>query len=243
MKFNNLGKTLVLIPISMALVTVFGLTSALRTSAQQTRCKKPELQREVYEERARPKSRIDYSQAIRFKLGSRKTVYRTGEMVILNLAMLNTSGFPIFIHQLSGPFLTWRVHTEGGQPAAIVPRLLVLEGVRPQSYEYLSIDGLATESFQLLAGCDVEGDAQFSEAHRKLISEMNSATGRYNKTVFERDLFVSWGNACLSLAGPGTYTITAEMTNEFVVSSPCEPLAKTAVGRIESAPLRIVIEK
>jgi hypothetical protein len=231
-----------MVSIMMILGTLIGPTNATMIP-QKTTCKNPELRREVYEASQRPKSKSDYKQSVKFKLGSRKTVYRRGEMITVNLAMLNNSGFPIFIHQLSGPFLTWTVQIADGKLAAIMPRLIVLEGVGPQFYEYVSNDGLATGSFQLLVGCDIEGDAQFSEAHRKLISEMNSATGRYNKTVFDRDLFVNWGDACLSLAGPGTYTITAEMTNEYVVSSPCEPRIKTAVGAIQSTPLRIVIEK
>lgn len=243
MKFDNSRRIPIMVLISLALLTVFGKANASHTIAQQTRCKRPELQRAVYEESARPKSKIDYSEAVRFKLGSRKTVYRSGEMITVNLGMLNTSGFPIFIHQLSGPYLTWKIHTEGGQLVAITPHLLVLEGVGAQSYEYLPIDGLGIGSFQLLAGCEVEGITEFKEAHRKLMGEINSGNGRYNKTVFERDLFVTWGDACLSLAAPGTYSITAEMTNEFVVASPCEPFAKTAVGRIESSPLRIVIRE
>jgi hypothetical protein len=121
-----------------------------------------------------------------------------------------------------------------------MPYLLVLEGVGPQSYEYLDTDGLATGSFQLLADCDANGLTEFQQAHRKLQSETNTAN---NHTVFERRLFVSWGDACLQLTNPGTYTITADMTNDYVISSPCEPKIKTAVGTITSEPLTITITK
>lgn len=242
MKVVQCGKISIAI-LSLALVTLFARNSVRSRVGQQSPCKQPELRRQVYEEGARPKSKIGYSESVRFKLGSRKTIYRRGEMITVDLAMLNTSGSPLFVHRLIGPYLRWKVHAEAGQPIPIEQNLLVLEGVSAQSFDYLTVDDFATGSFQLLAGCDIGGLRDFQEAHQKLNRDEVAGRGKSNKAVFDRDLFVSWGDACLSLTAPGTYLISAEISNEFVIASPCEPLAKTAVGTIESTPFKIVIKE
>jgi hypothetical protein len=47
----------------------------------------------------------------------------------------------------------------------------------------------------------------------------------------------------LDITHPGTYTITFEITNWFVVVSPNETRVRTAVGTLASNPLTIKITK
>jgi hypothetical protein len=56
----------------------------------------------------RPDLAVDYGVTAKLKLVSRKTTYRVGEMISLDIAMLNTSDSPIYLHKLMHPsgFLT-----------------------------------------------------------------------------------------------------------------------------------------
>jgi hypothetical protein len=49
------------------------------------------------------------------------------------------------------------------------------------------------------------------------------------------------GDGYLDAKMPGTYTITAEYSNELVVVTPSKLDAKTAIGTLVSAPLTITI--
>ncbi len=109
-------------------------------------------------------------------------------------------------------------------------------GIITNSYTLLNANGIVTGSIHLLAGCQER--SSFAKDRIKAIEDAGTSQDR---ATFERNLFVSWGDFCLNVANPGKYTITAEMTNEFIISSPCEPNTKTAVGTIRSTPLTVTI--
>jgi hypothetical protein len=227
--------------VALIFVASLIMTADVLVSARASQRRKSEPKRYVYERTARPGSEIEYPRAVKFKLGSRKSTYRRGEIITLDLAMLNVSGRNLFLHKMVMPNVSLRVRSDGANAARISTYLLVLEAVVPGSYEYVGKDQLISGSLQILVDCSLrEKTRDRSLQHLQETQANNSAQ---DKAVFENDLFVSWGDACLSLPGPGHYTITAEMTNEFVIVSAEEPRAKTAVGTIESAPLTIVIEE
>ena len=190
--------------IAAAIAAASGLTWA-----QKSRCRQPELQREIYERQARPKLEKDYLRAVKFKVGSRKSVYRRGEMITLDFAMLNVSGGDLFLHKLSRPNISLSVRSENGATARISPYLLVLEGVTPDSYQYVAKDRFLIASFQLLVDCSSK------EKFDKSLVDLKQAKA-VDQAIFDKDLFTTWGDACLSIGGTGSYTITAEMSNEFV---------------------------
>ena len=48
----------------------------------------------------RPDLGVDYSQVANLKLASRKTSYRVGEMISIDIAIINSSDAPVFFHKL-----------------------------------------------------------------------------------------------------------------------------------------------
>jgi hypothetical protein len=118
----------------------------------------------------------------------------------------------------------------------------VLEGVAPKSYERVEPGYILSDTFQLLAGCESSGLKAYFQATKKLEQEEHDGGERvFFRGLFERDLFVNWGEGCLAIKSPGTYTITAEQSNDTVVVSSRGPKVKTAVGTIRSTPLVITI--
>ncbi|MGH9932191.1 MAG: hypothetical protein ACREA9_23565, partial [Pyrinomonadaceae bacterium] len=71
--------------------------------AQIRRCQDPSVQRGVDDVKARPKLGVEYERVATFKLASRKTTYRIGEMISLDLAILNAAKTLVFFHKLAGP--------------------------------------------------------------------------------------------------------------------------------------------
>lgn len=222
-----------------ALVAVATMISG-QAAAQGKRCGDVERLNRRYVERVRkqPALGVDYARVAKFKLASRKTSYRTGELISLDFAMLNTAEVPVFFSQeLSYPsFIKLKATDEKGTEVGVFEYEVFQLGVRTNSYTLLNANGIVTGTIHLLAGC--EERSLFAKAKIKAVEDAGALQDR---AAFERDLFVSWGDFCLNAAGPGKYTITAEMTNEFVVGSPCEPTIKTAVGTIRSTPLTITI--
>ncbi|MGH9933262.1 MAG: hypothetical protein ACREA9_29105, partial [Pyrinomonadaceae bacterium] len=118
---------------------------------------------------------------------------------------------------------------------------IVLEGIVPQSYILLRPNEVALGALQLLAGFNVEGLSAFGESREALNRDVHMGRVEYGKGLFDRNLFVNWGDACLRIDRPGTYIITATMVSENVVTSPCEPKVKTAVGTIRSTSFTVNI--
>jgi hypothetical protein len=96
-------------------------------------------------------------------------------------------------------------------------------------------------SFQLLAGCEVDGLYSSEVAKNNLAREDLNDPRKYEQAIFDRGLFATWGDACLALRDPGTFYITVEQANDSVIASPCEPDYKTAVGTKGSPPLAITV--
>jgi len=225
------------------LVIMAMLLGAHQTVNSQTRrCQEPPARRGTIDLKARPRLGVEYSSMATFKIASRKNTYHIGEMISVDLAILSTARAPVFMHKLLVPSITLNARNDrGGGEAGIRAYTTILEGIVPQAYELLQPSEIILGSFQLLAGCNVEGLSAFAQVRNKLNEEVHQNQANYQKGLFERDLFVNWGDACLALQQPGSFTITVEQTNDHVIVSPCEPGIRTAVGTIRSNPLAITI--
>jgi hypothetical protein len=204
---------------------------------------KDDIQQDTRDVQERPQQGIEYSRAAKLKLASRKTSYRVGEMINLDIAILNTTNKQIFFHKLSGPQITLRVFDEKGSAVSVTPSIIALEGVVPQSYSLLGPGEIIVGSIQMLAGCNVEGASAFDEARQKLAEDVRRNQAKYDEAVFERNLFINWGDACLRIPRPGTYNVVVEVTNQHVIVSAREPNVKTAVGTTRSIPITITISE
>lgn len=208
---------------------------------QRKRCKDVVVtpRRSVSRVEERPQLGVDYSQVAKFKLISRKKTYHLGEMISLDLALLNISGSKIFFRKLSDFNITLAVRDEKGSTVEIWSYTIDLEAVVSDSYVVVDPDSIITWTYQLISGLKENDELEkYIEAKHSLYKE-----GRLNpdKERFNRGLFLNIGRGALDISNPGVYTITATATNDYVVVSPCEGNPKTAVGKIISAPLEITI--
>jgi hypothetical protein len=180
----------------------------------------------------RPKLGIEYSRVAKFKLASRKTTYKLGELVSIDVAMLNTSGKPVYFRELSEhKGLKWIIHDEMGKEVKLIPYLHLDSFDTPQSFQLIKSHQMLTNWPRYLAGCDEQAFKQIAD----LFAEKDASTR------FENNQFHDWGWGCLKIENPGTYTISAEMKNNMVVVSPKEPSIQTAIGMISSLPITISI--
>lgn len=229
-----------LIGLSMMMVGLLFVGQQWR-AGQSKRCVDPSARRGVGDPKARPQLGAEYSSAARFRIASRKTTYHIGEMISVDLAMLNTERAPTFFHKPLVPGITVTAQDEKGRMVNINSYATILEGVVPQSYVLLQRGEILLGSFQLLAGCNLGELSAFETARRKLNEEQRQNPSNYQEGIFSRNLFVNWGDACLAFQQLGTFTITVEQTNDHVIVSPCEPNVKTAVGTIRSTQLTVTI--
>jgi hypothetical protein len=175
-----------------------------------------------------------------FRLASRKAAYRAGEMISLDLAMLNKSDTPVFSKQPTALTVSLIAHSANGAEVKVSEFTVYQLGVSTNLYTLLSPNAIITGSLNLLVGCGEQ--SEFMKARNRLLNGGSQETKSVgDREVFECDLFISWGDACLDTIRPGTYSVVAEIRNEHVIGSPCEPNVKTAVGSIRSTPLRITI--
>jgi len=182
----------------------------------------------------RPKLGIEYSRVAKFKLTSRKTTYKLGELVSIDVAMLNTSGKPVYFRKLSDQEgLKWIMLDEMGKEVMVILNLYVDSFDTPQSFQLIESHQMLTDWPQYLAGCDERAFKQIAE----LFADKDASKR------FENNQFHYWGRGCLKIENPGTYTISAEMKNNMVVVSANELSTQTAVGMISSFPLTINIVK
>lgn len=229
------------IGIALAVLAALGTQEPLL--AQDKGCAELDLPgyRHLEALKKHPDLGIDYGRVTNFKLASRKTTYRMDELISIDMAMMNTSNAKVFFfNKLGGASLTLTVEDEKGIKKDMNYYWTTTEVVTEEQYSKLYPNTFVSGSFQLLAGCEGSAKAYLKEREKLFADIAQDKTDIY-RGLFERDLFANWGTACLDIKGPGTYLITAEMSNDGVIASSCEPEVKTAIGKIRSAPLKITI--
>lgn len=178
----------------------------------------------------RPDLELGYSKAAKFKLASRKTEYHVGEKITLDAAMINVSGAPIFLRKMDEPVLL-QASDEQGNKVKIISYINATYVLTPGSYTLFKPNEMDYMSLDLLAGCD-------ERAFEYLRAQIDDED---DKAAFEQNLFVSFGRGCLDTIRPGTYTITALVSNDHVLTRAAGVSYKTATGSIVSSPLTIKI--
>lgn len=224
------------------LISVLLITSASAgVNAQNKGCGQAERSNRRYIARAskQPHLGVDYGRVAKLKLASRKTTYRLDELMSLDLALLNTAATPVFSKDLTASSVRLTAQRENGARVRVFEFVVQQPGAAREQYGLLNANGMIAAPVQLLVGCEVE--AAFTKAKNESLNESRMAGATLDPALFEHNLFVTWGDFCLNAVQPGKYVITAEVTNEFVLGSPCEPNIKTMVGTLRSAPLTITI--
>lgn len=176
---------------------------------------------------SRPDLATKLDEVAELKIASRKSVFHLGEMMTLDIALLNTSSYPLFFRKLSE--VRVNAITPSAQDNMVQEYGVADRAIVPTAFVRLAPGEIIVRSFQILAGCDKRAFAQISS------SEDN------DRTVFNRGLFLNWGDACLPNTQPETYTVSVEMANDFVLLPSRVIKSKTAVGTIKSNSLQLTI--
>jgi len=186
---------------------------------------------------ARPDLAGDLASVAQLKLASRKTRYRVGEIITADLAIINISDHAIFLPNPRETPVTFMAEDRAGKSVPLFPYREILLVAMPEAYQLAEPDQMTYASFRILAGRD---DDAFRMEQEKWGLE-HSKEPHHLRALFDRGLFVNWGDAYLDTTVPGIYTITAEYSNQFVIVDPANPKTKTATGTIVSSPLTITI--
>ena len=182
----------------------------------------------------RPDLAVEWENVAQLKIASRKLTYRVGEMISIDIAMLNRADEPIFFRPISHP--NFRVAGDTGRIPSIMPYGVAEVAFGHASYELVEPDDLQSEHVEILAGCDERAYKQ--PAFGKAEAPAAEDSGR---AFVESERFVTWGDACLRATRPGTYDVSVIYRNEQVVTLRRGKKIKTAVGTIKSNPLSITI--
>lgn len=194
---------------------------------EQNKVPKSKSEDKLVSIKSRPDLGIEWDQVAKLKIVTRKDSYRIGEMINIDIAMINTSDHEVFFGPLSRPMFS--ITDENGKAIAAVPYVVTESTWTPDRYQPVSSGEFMSESFAFLAGCDKRAFAQ--------VGSTAAST-----ELFDKGLFLNWGDSCLQIATPGSFFITAELKNPMVRTS-SNPRTKTAVGSIKSTALRITILK
>ena len=178
---------------------------------------------------SRPDLAASFADVAKLKIVARKTNYHIGEMITLDIALLNTSSRQLFVHKLSE--LQFNVRNSIGKSITVQAYGVAERALVPTSFVSLPANEMILRSFQLLVGCD------------KRAFEQSTSAEHDSSMVFGKGLFLSWGDACLPIDQAQTLTISAEVKNAFVVSSSAKEKNKTAVGTINSNYLELRIDE
>lgn len=190
--------------------------------------------RDVVSAESRPDLAVEWGSVAQLKIASRKLTYRVGEMISIDIAMLNLTDEPIFFRPIRHPH--FRVAGDTGRFPSIMPYGVAEVGLSPSLYELIEPDDLQSEHVEVLAGCDERAYKQ--SAFGKAEAPAADDSGR---AFLESERFVTWGDACLRATRPGTYDVSVLYRNESVVTLRRGKKIKTAVGTIKSNLLSITI--
>ena len=176
----------------------------------------------------KPDLAIEYARVSKIKLASRKRTYKLGEMISLDVALLNTSTVPTFFHRFLQP--NFYVKNPPAQFKPVLPYVLIEAPASLDSYVLLQPGEITASYFELLAGCDKRASDNISES-------------KDSRKRFEENRFVNWGDLCLNVDRRGLYDIVVEQGNNDVVVQENTSNVKTAVGTTRSDAFTIEIVK
>ena len=182
----------------------------------------------VADAESNPGHAVQLSDVAQLKIAARKSNFHVGEMITLDIALLNATTRPLFFRELST--LQIKAQNSAGQPLRVQDYIVADRAIVPGSFVRLLPNEIILRSVQLLAGCDKRAFAQFASPEDD------------DLTIFKSGLFLNWGDACLHFTKPETYTLSVEIKNDFVLLTRRLGNVRTAVGTIKSNSLEIKID-
>jgi len=177
-----------------------------------------------------PTLTVRFDEVTQLKIATRKTNFHLGEMITVDIALLNASSRPLFFRKLSND-VEIKVRNATGQIVTVQKYGVADRALVPSSFVRVLPNEIVVRSFQLLAGCD-----------KRAFAELGSSESS-DLVTFRKSLFLNWGDACLPDVQAGTYNISAEITNDFVLYPSLRGSTKTAVGKTNSNSLDIEVHE
>lgn len=174
---------------------------------------------------SRPDLAAAFDDVAQLKIVARKPNYHIGEMITLDIALINRSSRQLFVRKLSEVQVNVRNST--GKSITVQTYVVADRALVPSSFVRLPANEMSLHSFQLLVGCDKRAFSQTAEDDEL--------------TIFKNGLFLNWGDACLHSTTPETYTFSVEFKNNAVLVSSRMKDIRTAVGTIKSNSLEIKV--
>jgi hypothetical protein len=183
--------------------------------------------RDDYSSKPSSQMTINYSAAVEFKAISRKKEYRIGELISVDLAMLNKTENPLYFLDLED-FTMISVRD--------------IKGNSVSAGDYGS-PPLRAPSFSLLNKGEYTSAHIFYLLTCKDIKEADSynADNNFNVSMekeFNDNRFTFLSRGCIDIKKPGKYFITMTIYNSLTAK---DKTKKTAIGEMESTPLEITI--
>jgi hypothetical protein len=177
-----------------------------------------------------PALKANFDGVTQLKIATRKTNFHLGEMITVDIALLNASSRPLFFRKLSDD-LQIKVRNATGQTLTVQRYGVADKALVPSSFVRVLPKEIVVRSFHLLAGCDKRAFAESGSSENDDLA------------IFRKGLFLNWGDACLPNVQPGTYNISVEISNDFVLFPSSSSSTKTAVGKTNSNSLEIEVHQ
>ena len=216
-----------------AILSVFLVVSVVLLNDHERATSLPKTlhQDQVARANKRPELSTPILNTARFKVATRKTTYHIGEMIDIDLAILNTSDQRVYFRRLSNAeaYLVKANREKEKTPNYMMTEVMPV----PETYVLLDTHQMFSGTYRLLAGCDQRA---FKQASAQLAASET-------RTMFEKELFLNWGDSCLQIKRPGVYSLVFTVSNWFVLVPSTPTGFQTAVGILESKPLTITISK
>jgi hypothetical protein len=187
----------------------------------------PDVAPLLVDSKSRPDLAVPIEKVMKLKAVVRKHRFARGEMLILDIAILNFGDGPYYTPSVKSAELSIR---NGNRNLGITP-YVISETTRPIVQQ--GSKKIESDSQMLLVGCQ---ERPF-QLQRQLSTE-------YDETqIFVKSLFTNWGDACLNISRPSRLSITVTLENDrVVVGQGGATNIRTAVGRLESEPVIIQVQ-
>ena len=167
---------------------------------------------------------VAYQAVAKFKVLSRKSEYRIGDLISIDMAILNKSKESVYFVDLG---MKGDISVTDSNDNKIEGGVYMRPLVFPK-FNLINGGDYDSEHFIFLIGCKNVGK-KYYDSYKSLdvVEEM-----------FDKNFFVSDGDGCIKINKSGKYEIKAVISNSYAEK---DNTKKTAVGKMESSPFEIKI--
>lgn len=179
----------------------------------------------------RPDLAISFNQSARLKLASRKNEYRIGDLISLDAALINISEEKIFLRKLRT--IRFYAHDTLGEEIDFEKYIYINTDISPDSFQLVRPGETILHTANFLVGCN-------KQALESIGAMVDAKDG---EARLDENLFVTWGEGCLDVKGPGTYVLFAKHSNDYVMVPAGSRSFRTASGSVKSPLFTILVRE